>query len=149
MREYLFRGKSIENGGWVYGNLIKRLNYDELSVKYCSIQEITSTSRYNSARVIPETVGEYTGLCDKNGNKIFEGDIVKFTDTTFGYSHIGEVCFDKGSFCILYEFYGQKELHRIGKTDKWQDMGASGTITYSYKVIGNIHDNPELLEVER
>lgn len=138
MREILFRGKT-KKGEWIYGF------YMNEGVKDI-IVDTTRGSLGFGLEVDGETVGQYTGLVDKNGTKIFEGDIVKFTDTTFWYSQIGGVCFDKGSFCILYELYGQKQLHRIGKTDKWQDMGASGTTTYSYKVIGNIYDNPELLE---
>ena len=139
IREIIFRGKRVDNGEWVYGDLLTGTDILEC----WEISEKTGMGdRYD---IDPETVGEYVGIKDKNGKKIFEGDVVKFTDTTFGYSHIGEVCFDKGSFCILYEFYGRKKLHRIGKTDKWQDMGASGTITYSYEVIGNIIDNNELL----
>lgn len=155
-REYLFRGKT-EDRIWFEGSLHQyTIVTPSKTEKHYKIQEFhygyQDEAQFDcdymcgfDEEVIPETVGEYAGWKDKNGKKIFEGDIVKFTDTTFGYSHIGEVCFDKGSFCILYEFYGQKKLHRIGKTDKWQDMGASGTITYSYEVIGNIIDNKELL----
>jgi uncharacterized phage protein (TIGR01671 family) len=140
-REIEFRAKTVE-GEWLYGGYVKCNNREYI------LPDIDLVSRewvFKHIEVIPETIGQFTGLTDKNGKKIFECDTVKFTDTTFGYSHIGEVCFDKGSFCILYEFYGQKKLHRIGKTNKWQDMGASGNITYSYEVIGNIYDNPELL----
>jgi hypothetical protein len=57
----------------------------------------------------------------------------------------GVVIFREGCFGIKYEFYGES-FHQIGKIDTWQDMGASGTITYTYRIIGNIHDNPELLK---
>lgn len=140
IREILFRGKT-KQGEWVYGDLLRQYGVTEIYVDTDTLSEYDLPNYL----IIPETVGQYTGLKDKNGNKVFEGDIVKFTDTAFGYSHIGAVCFYKGSFCILYEFYGQKKLHRIGKIDKWQNMGASGTTTYSYEVIGNIHDNKELL----
>ena len=145
MREVLFRGKRKDNGEWTYGYLLQDRYIAQGDAIFVMNSGDVVIDEYID-EVIPETVGQYTGLKDKNGNKIFEVDIVKFTDKTFGYSQIGEVCFDKGSFCILYELYGKKQLHRIGKTDKWQDMGASGTTTYSYKVIGNIYDNKNLLE---
>ena len=98
-------------------------------------------------KVIPETVGEYTGLEDKNGKRIFEGDIVKITDRT--------VCFDTMS---VIEFGNPNGLYTWGWQLKplenkpfaieilhWVDMGDSGAFI---EVIGNIHDNPELLEVQ-
>ena len=97
--------------------------------------------------VNPETVGQFTGMPDKNGKGIFEGDIVKFTSNPFEHSYVGEVVFHNGAFCIKYKVWKTRiDYHRIGKTDTWQDMGASGEVTYSYEIIGNIHDNPELLE---
>ena len=145
MREILFRGKRIDNGKWVYGNLIKRLNYDELSVKYYAIQEITSVSCHNFARVIPETVGQYTGLKDKNGKKIFEGDIVKAIQTEydeykesepFVFSFVGEMIFDDACFGLkakkVIDFY----------SPFWKEENVE------LEVIGNIYDNKNLLEEE-
>ncbi len=140
MREILFEGKRVDNGEWIEGYYM-----------YNGTHIIVNTQKGSigfGIQVAPETVGQYTGLPDKNGKRIFEGNIVKFNDTSFGYSYIGFVCFHKGSYCIQYKFINQDKLHQIGKTTEWQDMHASGTITYEYEVIGNIHDNPELLEVE-
>lgn len=142
MREILFRGKRKDSGEWVCGFFVN------LPLVHYNRTEplITSGETGTSYEIDPETVGQFTGLTDKNGKKIFEGDVVKFTDSPFGYSYTGVVCFNEGSFCIKYEYWKKEKFHRIGQTDKWQDMGASGIVTYQYEIWGNIHDNPELLE---
>lgn len=151
MREILFRGKSLDkSGAWVLGSLIHRTDFygdpcDDYFILYGGEFDC---DYYDADRVDPKTVGQFTGLTDKNGKRIFEGDIVKFTDSPFGYSYTGSVCFYKGSFCIHYTYWGEDCFHRIGKTEEWRDMGASGTITFEYEIIGNIHDNPELIKNE-
>ena len=152
MREILFRGKRIDNGEWIYGLLTREIFYDMhkgVERAYC-IKEIPETvgDSYLWVRVDTETVGQYTGLTDKNGKKIFEGDIVEFSTTDYcGGKYYGKVVFRKGCYGIEYVLFGETKLfHRIGEIGRWQDMGASGTITYKYQKIGNIHDNPELLK---
>lgn len=138
MREILFRGKALDNN-WYYGvPLVFTEDY------VC----MTAPHTYNKS-VIPETVGQYTGLTDKNGTKIFEGDIVEIEE--HGYiptKYKGFVVLKNGCFGVEYNyrviFYEKSLFHRFGHIEHWQEMGASGTITYSYEVIGNIHDNPEL-----
>ena len=156
MREILFRGQTRKkgqkvwmdgtpvDGEWVYGGVLQGVG--DFSIIYGSKNQNDPGEDLQKWCVYTDTLGQYTGLTDKNGKKIFEGDVIKFTDSPFGYSYIGVVCFNEGSFCIKYEYWKKKKFHRIGQTDKWQDMGASGIVTYQYEILGNIHDNPELLE---
>ncbi len=94
MREILFRGKSVTDGRWVFGDLS---NYGDCK----TIPTVHHFSIIDSRAVIPETVGQYTGLTDKNGlTKIFEGDIVKVYDVYCNETVVGVVEFCDGSFRI-------------------------------------------------
>lgn len=126
MREILFRGKRTDNGEWVYGNLVRGCDK-----KYAYIVEFGNEELCrNYVDVHPETVGQYTGLADKNGTKIFEGDIVK--RFWFGKMCIYQIDYDNG----LASFIGR--------------AGMKFTAFYydseEFEVVGNIYDNPELLE---
>lgn len=128
-REILFRGKLIGNDRWSYGNLV---------IKHNSISIITpdSTPLGRYGQVMPETVGQYTGLTDKNGKRIFEGDIVRYSIYPPGKFVYGDINYRNGVFGIAE-----------------QDCAlcvcsADGVDEYKLEVIGNIHDNPELLEQE-
>ena len=122
MREIIFRGKSVTDGRWVFGDLS---NYGD----YRAITTTRGFSIIDSCEVIPETIGQYTGLTDKNGKRVFEADIVKVYDVYCNETVVGVVEFCDGSF-------------RICDTDftsyyRWMD--------YEVEVIGNIYDNPELM----
>ena len=97
--------------------------------------------------VDPDTVGEFTGIRDRHGKKIFEGDIVRRRDSAFGYVDTGVVKCDcrLGAFVLEYENYGRTYQCTFKKG--FSDNDGKYTIegTYSYEVIGNINDNPELL----
>ena len=125
MREILFRGKCIDDGEWVYGDLYHR-NEEVLINNY--------QQGFNLA-VSPETVGQFTGLTDMNGKKIFERDVLQFnyTGKNHGVEGKATVIFEHGKFGVLWGWH--KEFVCL-------DGFANTTI----EVIGNIHDNPELLE---
>lgn len=121
MREILFRGKRVDNGTWAYGDLLHC--DDEMEIDSESLGE-------NGGYIIPETVGQYTGLCDRNRKKIFEGDIVNYNGS------IHKVVFENrcynARFGIVVE---EKETWSFGMS----------VPPYLMEVIGNIHDNPELM----
>ena len=133
MREILFRGKRVDNGGWVYGNLIQRNIWG--AVFPIIRAEDKGYGNFKEWEVIPETVGQYTGLQDKNGSKIFDGDVVECTST-----------WDKANMVVIFE----DGEYRLVLCDKYKNY-TSGRGYYSIgcfdkKVIGNIHDNPEVME---
>ena len=122
MREILFRGKRVDNGEWVEGNDIMH----ETVVGHLCLSNVGECW----VSVDPETVGQFTGLRDKNGKQIFEGDILSF-ETMRGTI----------SFTVYYD----------EECGVWQPFGDSycGFDPKDVEVIGNIHDNPEPLEDNR
>lgn len=123
MREILFRGRLLnKSAGWSYGNLNVRVN------GVCIMTpDDTIIGKYG--QVDPATVGQYTGLTDKDGVKIFEGDILK-TETGCCFA----VEWDKNNGRFLgFTFGRERRIVYVGREPK-------------AKIIGNIHDNPELVE---
>lgn len=130
MREILFRGKRTDNGEWVYGNLVRGCDK-----KYAYIVEFGNEELCrNYVDVNPETIGQYTGLADKNGTKIFEGDIVK--RFLLGKMYIFQIGYDNG----LTSFIGQ-----AGIKFTTFDCDPAEFDSAEFEVVGNIYDNPELL----
>ena len=126
MREILFRGKRLNNGKWVEGYFFRQYGSNEI---------ITADNELYY-HVLPETVGQYTGLKDKNGTRIFEGDILSahFDDAFPDEETRGWVCWHDYGWHI-----------RIGAH---LDTLESDWVSHYFEIIGNIHDNPELLEGE-
>ena len=133
-REILFRGKRVSNGNWIEGYFVL-LAINE-GLKH-AISTGTDEGRFILFEVIPDTVGQFTGLCDKNGEKIFEGDIVRFYDKDWTANGIATVDFEKGRWKINGHY--TTKLSSI----VWLDLYRTG---FEYEVIDNIYDNPELLE---
>ena len=133
-REILFRGKRVSNGNWIEGYFVL-LAINE-GLKH-AIHTGTDEGRFILFEVIPDTVGQFTGLCDKNGNKIFEGDIVRFYDKDWTANGIATVDFEKGRWKINGHY--TTKLSSIVQLDLYRTG-------FEYEVIGNIFDNPEFLE---
>ena len=133
MRTIRFRGKD-SNGNWHYGDL----EHSPIG-KFCRIHEYRNNGLYKwHADVDPETVGQFTGMLDKNGREIYEGDIIKIVekfDDENVYSGDGVVCFEEG----IYKLQNGKHFAYLG----W--LMHNDDIT-KLEVVGNIHDNPELLK---
>ena len=117
-REIKFRGKDFL-GRWHYGYLHLATGSSSLMIQVDS---------FDSFGVLPETIGQFTGLLDKNGKEIYEGDILQ----EFGSGKTVLVVYEAPQFCYADNSFGYKFLNLSG----------------NYTVIGKIHDNPELLEVE-
>ena len=141
MREILFRGKRIDNGDWIEGYYVKTVDYRTDSAVH-SIIELPSAfyPRGEIAReyeISSSTIGQYTGLTDKHGKKIFEGDCFKTYCTGLPvYKHI--VGYYPEHFAFMARCIEMNTVHYLS------DYRPS-----AIEVIGNIHDNPELLEVTK
>lgn len=131
MREILFRGKTTIIERWAVGDLLQWSGGD-----MCICEELNPTEK-NKYGVIPETVGQYTGLMDKSGKKIFEGDIVAGALTWMGKKKNGLVAFKDGSFGLIW-YRGSIEQFNV----------FTSMCNIEYEIIGNIYDDPELLKGE-
>ena len=130
MREILFRGKRVGFNEWIEGYYFQRKN-NECVEGFVAAQMSECAAEFKP--VYPETVGQYTGLTDKNGKKIFEGDIVRETITSY-YQPIGKIYYDAKNCQWRIEYVNNiVSVGHIG----------DGRI---YELLGNIYDTPMLLE---
>ena len=154
MREILFRGMRLDNCNWTIGHLIK---YEDGRARICEshtdifcYEKDESIIQTVAHMVAPSTIGQFTGLTDKNGKKIFEGDVVKAVIVrdlgggTENREETGIIAYDKiGMIGLVAKYAGTIPVW----SDFFQELTLSGCINdFWFEVIGNIHDNPELLE---
>jgi uncharacterized phage protein (TIGR01671 family) len=149
MREILFRGKRKDNGEWFYGDLLQNIDVIKIREQEKEIKYIA-----RSFEVVPETIGQYTGLTDKNRTKIFEGDIVEvwykqrtLENNTEPQKYKAIIVFGNPN-CFYSWGYQLKMIDDFPYNNDillWVEMEDTGAFV---EVIGNIHDNPELLEVD-
>ena len=140
-REIIFRGKSIGTGEWLYGHLFNYGLTAPSNVPCISVCVPTSWEEaYSLYAVHPDTIGQYTGLKDKDENKIFEGDILEYIGKrkdNMNKVYRRKVVFHEGMFALL-----SKELPAYSALNyHCMEDGRS-----AWSVIGNIHDNPELIK---
>ena len=172
MRTIKFRGKKTTNDVWAYGSLVSSNNLD--AAIYFQ-KGNSSVKSMDWVYVNPKTIGQFTGLLDRNGKEIYEGDIVRYYETrivcinpdcdpfNFIYNEVlieklGVINFVDGIFCVEYEscplcwqgFNDLEELRELLNADEENeytdvDGNTIDETKLGIEVIGNIHDNPELI----
>nr|DAH80334.1 MAG TPA: YopX protein [Caudoviricetes sp.] len=143
MREILFKAKSVEYGKWLEGYYLKKYDFLGKEVHFIFLEY--RPNAWRCIEVNPDTICQFTGLCDKNGNKIWENDIIKY--------HFGENYAPIKYGCYQNCFDSQKTEH-VGFYVDWSD-GKCLRKDLGYWInmvdtmpVGNIFDNPELLQEE-
>lgn len=135
MREILFKAKRVNNGEWVEGYYLRdQYHIGGKDIIFYRKDSDRFTAYTNIIDI--ETLCQFTGLCDKNGNKIWENDIVT-CQTKYG-GDIGKVVFHNGKFCVLWN--STYHYSRNGKCENYYDINTKNSVK------GNVFDNPELLQ---
>lgn len=137
MRTFKFRGKRIDNGEWIYGSLVIEAYPDFCNYFIRTKDEEDWTSRYKDVLVDKNTLGQFTGLYDKNNKEIYEGDII-----------IGDIpeLISSQNLIGIVEYEGSAFIIEFPNRASWQIQKVGFCSFINYKVIGNMYDNPELLE---
>lgn len=133
MREILFRGKRTDNGEWVYGSLVYWPGDDKIgTIVVFEKEDEAGFVLGEHVEVDLDTVGQYTGITDKNGKKIFEGDILDLPRWYVAYC--GDLSEGLGMNAGWY--------HVRDNFESWDELECNR----DHEIIGNIYDNPELIE---
>ena len=153
MREILFRGKRMDNGKWAEGYLYE---HEPALVGIASENDVPEPSKWFIARtgfadwnmprpvefveVEPSAGGQYTGLKDRNGKRVFEGDIV--TQNWYDHDEPSDDSFGEVVFCEYDCSFSVMDVNKDG----FMPLGRCGSYHWEVEVIGNIHDNPDMLK---
>jgi uncharacterized phage protein (TIGR01671 family) len=162
MREILFRGRSLETGKMVYGSLIVTKKCDVVDKEntddfVCTLKSVRTqiVNCHFTADVDPETVGQYIGLNDTKGVQIFEGDIIRYCERSI--YEIMEEWDEESAGREAPDYWTRDVVEWMGRYDnfsfdlrdnelEYNALNVSAEEGYRLEVIGNIHDNPELLK---
>lgn len=145
MREIKFRGKMLDGGRWIYGSL---LTWPDGETYILYDRDFATTVTMSKDPVRPETVGQYTGLKDKKDHEIYDGDIifVEFADKSGGNQLVGW-----NEETASWGIMGKYEYQSLMDGDDWPEFKNHTLLAFLKhaivcEVVGNIHDNPELLK---
>lgn len=139
MREILFRGKRKDNGEWVCWTSMGKLQFSQRGKLMSGTIGLTDWA-YELLEIDDDTVGQYIGMNDKNGKRIFEGDVV--AQNWYSYNEPTNDSFGEVLFCESDCSFSVLDVERR----EVDALGRCGEYHWEIEVIGNIHDNPELLK---
>lgn len=144
MREIIFRGKRVDNGKWVYGYYMEDglNNHYIIEIKKNNDKDYHYGKTYRYVEIIPKTIGQFTGLYDKDKKPIYDGDIIDIHQTINGYN---QFVIEYKDYGFSAKYYNQKE----NKAIRWYeyDLDELFDVNESDKeieLIGNIYDNKSL-----
>ena len=136
-REIKFRGKRVDNGEWVYGSLLQsEIDVNQIAVKCAICQRFAHDYNISQNEVIPESVGQFTGLKDSLGKEIWEGDIIHCLKKGMQFGAVEQVEFKRGCFILRH-----RDIP-VSVFEEFEDF-------MDIVVVGNIYENPELLEKDK
>ena len=128
MREILFRGKRKDNGEWVQGDFAHPCNIVIEEIGYDEVLKQKNVTIINDYEVDPETVGQFTGILDRNGRKIFEGDKVKFVHTDYDWVY-------------AVEYYGNRAEYILRALTDGNNLSLHCFASTELEVVGNVADD--------